>query len=288
MTRRASAEMFANRTKLSVVCTNGLIQVGAGHRIPIGMQSTRGMGKGGHRGGGVEHGTWMRVHGKRVLWRIRGLAIITIVVGVALAGMGSGAAAQRSPGKFAVIKFFPSLHQVTLTIPTPPCKQGPPGCVWRLWVNEPFAPGAPVLGTVTGTSGVLTVTYPATVCGTVQGDASVTLQADVSEGGPTVRHKFGHRLTITCPPNSANSRPPTTTPDPTTQLPFTGAVSGSPTDPASTSRVATTTAAVSQLPFTGVDVRPLAVIGIALILLGLMLVTRPERQRRVVHWFFGL
>jgi hypothetical protein len=45
-------------------------------------------------------------------------------------------------------------------------------------------------------------------------------------------------------------------------------------------------AVVTQLPFTGLDVRPLAMIGIALVLLGLMLATRVEQ--RVLRWLFGI
>jgi hypothetical protein len=228
----------------------------------------------------------MREHGKRVHRRVAALAAISIVAGVTLAGVGSAGAEPR-PNRFVIIKFAPPLHQVTLTIPTPPCKHGPPGCVWRLWVNEPFAPGAPVLGSAIGTSGFLTVTYPSTVCGTVQGDASVTVQqANASAGGQTFRYEVGHRLTIPCTPTSASAHPPTgtvqpstTTPVPTTQLAFTGATSSSTVK----------TAAVTQLPFTGLDVRPLAMIGIALVLLGLMLATPLlEQRRRVLRWLFGI
>ena len=230
----------------------------------------------------------MRAGGMRVHLWAKSVAMTSIMVGVALTGIATATAAP-GPSKFAIVKFLPSLNEVTLTVPTPPCRKGPPGCVWQLWVNEPFAPGAPVLGTATGTSGVLTVTYPSTVCGTVQGDASVALQADVSVGGLTFRHLFGHRLTIQCTTTTATADPQTAPPTgPTTQLPFAGVISSSPTDPGTTATAARTTAAVVQLPFTGLNVRPLAIIGSVLVLLGLMLVTRREHQRRLLDWFLGL
>ena len=242
-------------------------------------------------GAGVKQGTWMREHGKRGHRRVAALAATLVVAGVTLAGMGSATAAPR-PSQFVIVKFLPSLHEVTLTIPTPPCKHGPPGCVWRLWVNEPFAPGAPVLGSATGTSGVLTVTYPSTVCGTVQGDASVTLQADVSVGGQVWRYKVGHRMTIPCTPTSPTTHPPTATthpataPDPkssaTTQLPFTGGTATTTTGPTTPAK-AVQTAAITQLPFTGIDLKPMVLMGMALILAGLLLASRLEQRRRALH-----
>ncbi len=240
----------------------------------------------------------MREHGRRVHRRVAALAAALVVAGVTLASMGSATAAPR-PSQFIIIKFIPSLHEVTLTIPTPPCKHGPPGCVWRLWVNEPFAPGAPVLGSAVGTSGVLTVTYPSTVCGTVQGDASVTLQADVSVGGQVWRYKVGHRMTIPCTPTSPVTHPPTATthpvaptttattpaPDPsssaTTALPFTGGTATTTTGP--TTGKAVQTAAISQLPFTGIDLKPMVLMGMALILSGLLLASRLEQRRRALR-----
>jgi hypothetical protein len=251
----------------------------------------------------------MREHGRRVHRRIAALVVTLIVVGVALAGMGSATALPR-PSQFVIIKFIPSLHEVTMTIPTPACKHGPPGCVWRLWVDEPFAPGAPVLGSAIGTSGTVTVTYPSTVCGTVQGDASVTLQADASVGGQFWRFKVGHRTAIPCPPTTPNVHPPppatppvaATTPtrgapDPTgaaaTPVPVAGVASTSTPATASPAK-AVETAAISQLPFTGIDLTPMALIGMALVLGGLLLATGLEQRRRIRHrlhstarWFLG-
>lgn len=235
----------------------------------------------------------MRVHGRRTHRQMRSLAAISIALGVTFAATGLATASPR-PSQFVIIKFVPSLDEVTLQIPTPPCRHGPPHCVWRLSVNEPFAPGAPSLGQATGTSGILVVTYPPMVCGTLQGDASVTLQADASVGGNVWRYKVGHRYTLPCVPNGQGaSSPGTTGRDPTsvgtTQLPFTGPGA----DPASSSPIVTTSS-ISELPFTGVDLRPLALFGTALTLAGMLILITVEQRRRarmrlsrVSDWLLG-
>jgi hypothetical protein len=216
------------------------------------------------------------------------------MAGLALTGIGVAGASTR-PSKFVIIKFIPSLDEVTLTIPTPPCRNGPPNCVWRLWVDEPFAPGQPVLGSVVGTSGTLVVTYPSTVCGTVQGDASVTLQADVSVGGTVWRYKVGHRMDIPCTPDPTTTTttgvdPLATTTTTTTQAPAAG--TKTPTSSGTTTTAlpvgsapgkAVQTAALSQLPFTGIDLEPLVLIGMALVAAGLLLATRIEERRQALR-----
>jgi len=217
-----------------------------------------------------------------------------IMAGLVLTGVGVANAATRH-SKFVVITFLPAQHEVTLTIPTPPCQGGPPGCVWRLWVNEPFAPGAPVLGSATGTTGTLVVTYPSTVCGTtVQGDASVTLQADVSVGGEVWRYKVGHRMelpacptpgstTTTTTPVAPGGTTTTTAVTPTTTATGTGSpTAASATDPTTPAK-AVQTAAISQLPFTGIDLEPMALLGMASVLAGLLLATRLEQRRRALR-----
>jgi hypothetical protein len=202
-----------------------------------------------------------------------------VVAGLVLTGVGVAGAASSSP-KFALITFVPTHHEVTLTIPTPPCKAGPPGCVWRLTVNEPFAPGAPALGQVTGTTGTLVVTYPATVCGTtVQGDASVQAVA-----GGVWRYKIGHRTVVpACPPpastTTTTTKPGAVTPGATTTVP--AAATTSVTDP--TPARAVQTAALAQLPFTGIDIEPIGLIGMACVLAGLLLATRFEQRRRTLR-----
>ncbi|HEY7915760.1 MAG TPA: hypothetical protein VIC86_02190 [Acidimicrobiales bacterium] len=76
--------------------------------------------------------------------------------------------------QFVHVKFVDQARTVTLTIPTPACKHSSRAttCVWKLFVNEPDVPGQPVVGAVSGTSGVLSVPYP-TTCGVLQADALV-------------------------------------------------------------------------------------------------------------------
>jgi hypothetical protein len=133
-------------------------------------------------------------------------AAVSIALGVTLVNMGVASAASR-PSAFPIIKFIPAENEVTLLIPTPPCRNTPPGCVWKLSVNEPFAPGTPLLGVAIGTSGLLTVTYPPLTCGVIQGDASREIQADVSVGSQHFRLEVGHRLTIACPGTTTTTKP---------------------------------------------------------------------------------
>jgi hypothetical protein len=140
----------------------------------------------------------MRERGSSTNRRLAVVAAIVIALGVTLVNVGVASAASR-PSAFPIIKFIPAADEVTLLIPTPPCRNTPPGCLWKLSVNEPFEPGAPLLGVAIGTTGLLTVTYPPLTCGVVQGDASREIQADVSDGSQNFRLVVGHRLTIGCP-----------------------------------------------------------------------------------------
>ena len=209
-------------------------------------------------------------------WRIAAIVAFSVVVGVPLAGTGVATAALR-PHHFVVVKFVPSANQVTLQIPTPPCRHGPPGCVWRLLVNEPFVPGEPLLGTATGMSGLLTVTYPSTVCGVVQGDAS-----GMSTGSMRWRYKVGHRMTIVCPV-TRTAHPPAVTPTAvvTSSQPLTGSPSTS-SPPASSHTVQAP--AIAPLPFTGIDIKPLALIGLAMVMGGLVFLTTLKGRRRALRW----
>ena len=162
--------------------------------------------------------------------------------------------------------------------------------------GAPFAPGAPQLGEAIGTSGLLTVTYPSTVCGTVQGDASVIMQADVSVGGPAWRFEVGHRMAIPCPTGA-----PTTPAAAVTQLPNTGTPGDGGTTGPDGGAPAVKTAALAQLPFTGIDLTPMALIGLTLVLAGVLLAMGLEglrrlpstlqlqraRASRASHWFLG-
>ncbi len=92
---------------------------------------------------------------------------------------------------FASIGFNDSAHVVTLAIPSSPCRTDhrTTACDWTLSVDEPDVAGRPMVATATGTSGLLSVAYPA-LCGLIQADALV---------GPPLRKEVGHRHEInTC------------------------------------------------------------------------------------------
>ena len=82
------------------------------------------------------------------------------------------------------------------------CPKTEPFCEWQLFVDEPDIPSQTVVGTATGTSGILTVNYPKNFCGVIQADAIV---------GPSPwLYQFGHRKMIKTG-KSCNGPPPTTT-----------------------------------------------------------------------------
>jgi hypothetical protein len=121
--------------------------------------------------------------------------VMAVVPLLLLAVPTPAAAATAADTDFAHIKFDDQAHIVTLTIPTAPCRHDrhTTSCNWELLVNEPYVPGQPVVGAVFGTSGVLSVSYPA-LCGVLQADALV---------GPPPRMEVGHRHVInscTCAP----------------------------------------------------------------------------------------
>jgi hypothetical protein len=208
-------------------------------------------------------------------------------VGLAALGsvlVGSAPASASARGAFAVIKFWPTYNEVTLEIPVPPCRNRPANCVWKLMENEPDVPAQTVVGTATGTSGILTVPYPTNFCGLIQADALVESNPD---GASPWSFQIGRRTTIqtipTCTRVTPTGNEPTTTTTttkppaaaPPAQLPFTGSASTSTTDSVLVAKPDAT-----QLPFTGVDVKPLAIVGASLILLALSILTTLEQRRR--------
>jgi hypothetical protein len=195
---------------------------------------------------------------------VMAVAVGSVALGVVIPSAGAASASSRG-GRFAVIKFSPASQVVTLDLPTRGCPaRHPSDCVWKLVVNEPGVPGQPSVDSnpPTGTSGVLTVAYPKNFCGVIQ--------ADVMIGPAPWRLQFGHKATI----QTASVCDPS-------QLPFTGST------PASGSRGAVTVAKTTpaQLPFTGIDVRPLAIVGLSLMLFGLSLLTTLEQRRRTLRRF---
>ena len=178
-----------------------------------------------------------------------------------------------------IIGFDDADHLARLVLPNPPC---PPdtGCVWMLRVNEPEVAGGPLVGSVTGTSGILTVAFPA-FCGVIQADALV--------GPAPWRIERGIRETIDLCTSPPNVTPTANTPEksPASELssvPFTASTTPGHTDPTG-----------AQLPFTGLDVRPLGLLGAGLVLIGGLLASTAELRvddvthgvRRTGGWFLG-
>jgi hypothetical protein len=215
--------------------------------------------------------------------------VASVVVGAMFVAVGA-ASAQSRVGANAVVTFWPSSHEVTLTVPSPPCPASNPSCTWLLEVNEPDVPAQTVLGTAMGTSGILTVSYPADFCGVIQADALI---------GPSPWYlKYGHQDTVgsncatAVTPSAPPANPPNNTPAavvPTSQLPYSATATPTTSDAtpataaaANGTQAVTATTAATQLPFTGVNVKPLVLMGSALILAGLYVLTTIEQRRRAL------
>jgi len=229
-------------------------------------------------------------------------AMVVVALG---AGLVTAGAATASPGHlhYPVLRIDNALHQVQLTIPTPACPPSDAGCQWMLYVGEPLVTGKPTVAVVTGTSGRLTLPFPA-FCGILQADALLG-------PAPWTRQAGTRKKISTCPGTAPGG---STTPgvdggtpggNPSA-LPFITA--GEPQAPASAVQAADAAGApVAQLPFTGLDVEPLAATGWGLVLAGgLLLVPVGLRRRlraraaavgvadwrdgvrRTGMWFFGL
>ncbi|HEV3281452.1 MAG TPA: hypothetical protein VG032_07585 [Acidimicrobiales bacterium] len=128
-------------------------------------------------------------------WLGPALAVVTLLL------VAQPTPAGAADSQFVHIKFDDQARMVTMTLPTSPCRQSArfTRCNWVLFVDEPDMPGQPVVGTATGTSGVLSVPYPS-VCdhvGRLQADALV---------GPPLRKMVGYRhgllSTCHCAPSS--------------------------------------------------------------------------------------
>lgn len=196
--------------------------------------------------------------------------------------------------------FDDAARQVTLTIPTPPCAPGQEGCKWLLFVNEPDVPGKPVVDSVTGTVGVLTVQYPPNFCGVLQADARTgppwvqvrglrhTVSTDHCPPPPTITTTTTTTTTTTsttAPPVppivAAGGQPPAEPATPARQpavLPFTAGEAASPSTSAPTSG-----AVATRLPFTGLDTKPLWILGLSLVAFGLTLLGSGPKWRRLLH-----
>jgi hypothetical protein len=123
---------------------------------------------------------------------LQGVVIGVVITVVAMLGMDFADTAGANT--HVVIQFHNPSYEpgyVTLQIPNPPCRTTTttPRCEWALFVNEPDN-GGKIVGWVFGTSGTLSVPYPAGFCGLLQADASV---------GPPYRREVGHRVMVnTC------------------------------------------------------------------------------------------
>jgi hypothetical protein len=122
------------------------------------------------------------------------LLLLLLALPATPAGAVGEADTQFAHIQFAHIQFADQARMVMLTIPTPACRHSSETtapCNWELFVDEPFAPGQPVVGAVSGSSGVLSVPYPS-FCGVLQADALV---------GSPPRREVGYRHVInTCDP----------------------------------------------------------------------------------------
>jgi len=213
---------------------------------------------------------------------VAGITLIVLSVGIQAV---SSEVAGGSPPVSLV--YDDAAQQVTLTIPTPPCAPGQEGCKWVLFVNEPKAPGKPVVGSVTGTTGALTVKYPSGFCGVLQADART---------GPPFTQVYGLLHTVegsNCTPLTTTTlSPPTTTLSPPTASaqppvppnasataapPANVPVAASAEPPAASRASVPADAAPARLPFTGIDVTPLLLAGLALVATGLGLLWRRRR-----------
>jgi hypothetical protein len=206
------------------------------------------------------------------------VAIFMVALGL-LAVASSAASASVLPNHFPVIRFWSTSSEVTLQIPEPACPVSKPSCEWMLFVDEPDVPAQTVVGVVSGTSGILTVAYPADFCGVIQADAIL--------GPNPSKLEVGHQVVVTtasgCPPITKTTIPPPKPgPGANGVSPPGGTVTATPTgtvtltnDPA---HVAAAEAA--QLPFTGIDIKPMGYIGVGMVVTGLLLASTFEKRRR--------
>ena len=208
------------------------------------------------------------------------VVMAAMLVALGAATISAGAASASTPVRaLVVIKFSDLQQQVTLTIPTPPCRTvgGTQACTWMLSVD--VHGGSDVIQQTGSTAGgILTVGYPPGVCGEIQADALV----GSGSSGPW-HLEVGHRHTITSP--SCPTTPPAA--GPTNQLPFTGDGPTTTTAPpvaiAAAAGVTPAAARLTQLPFTGIDAKPMLIVGTTLVLLGLWLLSTLEQRRRALR-----
>jgi hypothetical protein len=191
------------------------------------------------------------------------LAVVAILLGfgMLMAWNGVAAARDRTAATY-VLTIAPSDSDAVLQLPSPACPFAHPTCAWKLEVWEVSGTGETLVGSADGASGILTAHYPAGYCGEIQADALV----DRSRW----RIVVGHRQVV--------AASPCTGPVATSQVPFTSV----PVNPPNGDGGGATgpVGGMAQLPFTGVDVQPLAAVGSALIVAGLLVLSTVEQRRR--------
>jgi hypothetical protein len=202
------------------------------------------------------------------------------------------ATADETVSGGVVLVFNDAAKQAQLTIPKDSCTPGVK-CKWMLFMNLPFMPHQPRVGYVVGKSGTLVLAYP-TFCGVIQADAlrgpapwkfrtgiREKIENCTNVGTTTTTSAVATSTTASTQPEhtvaAVSTTTPTTAAAATSALPFSGTSSSAV--PAAT----TATTAAAQLPFTGFDVRPLLLIGTALVLLGGLLLSTVESRRRMLR-----
>lgn len=199
--------------------------------------------------------------------RLLAPACLLLVVGVLLTWSGVASAAAR-PNATVVLRISAANDDATLQLPQVACPGLHPGCQWTLEVWEVYGPGEVLVGKATGSTGVLTAGYPSDYCGEIQADALIDLIH--------WRVVVGHRQEV------GSSGSGCTSPNVPTEVPFTGVA-----NPTGGNGSSVPTGGAPQLPFTGVDIRPLALIGSALVAIGLLMVDPFRRRRRTTLAWAG-
>ena len=145
----------------------------------------------------------MQTRGRRVNRWLAAVAAALIALGSTFVIVGS-ASASAPVGHFPVIRFWPNYNVVTMTVPLRVwCPKSKPFCEWQLYVNEPDIPSQTLVGTATGTSGILTVKYPKHFCGVIQADALVGPSPWLFQFGHKKDDRDGAQRAMRAPP-----RPP--------------------------------------------------------------------------------
>jgi hypothetical protein len=184
----------------------------------------------------------------------------TIAVGIAILVALTVVLASAPPaGARTFVKIRFHSDHVTLTIPKPSCRptHGTTSCQWTLAVTEGLGP---VTGRATGTTGSLSVPYPANYCGIIHAAAIV---------GPPLRKEVGHKTTIggTCPPT-----PVTTPPAPVNAMVVANQSTAQSTGPHS--QPAAQGSGLSVLPFTGAPILDMLEVGILCLALAALCLRR--------------